>query len=529
METFATKKISEALKLVSYFLFTLAILAIIYARHGYVFGASDQSETLPYILWLNNHSLYPSDFFLQNIIQHPFNERRFFVELLHSLQVGTRATSLLNYCVFVLHALATASLLWGIYFYMRERFNSFGATWIAILLPLLFLFNINTGANELYENSLNPSYVANILGLWAIFLNEHRKVFWAVVLIVLATFFQPLIGALIALVFFLSETAIETFIFEKDRVLYRNRLIACFIFFVCTAGIYLYALSHQISTPADLNLLMQIIAMRAPHHYLPYQFSFIGYAFMLACVIAIFNFDNYNDKVWTFFIVAGCIVYAVCVYYFESNFILNTQFFRMTIWIKFWGSMGLMRYLLNYLQNDKLLRYVENRFKRAVFFAGIVCTIIILPSFRIFKNKDYMFPFFKNTNPIVEISEHAKNATPINALFITPPDFEAFRFYSERNNFIDYKAILHDNAYLLEWQKRMKLIYNVGINNKEKGFQLIPIAKANYNTLSDTMLLRLCQQNKIDYVIRDTAFRVGEGFVKIDSAAKYAIYKIPHD
>jgi hypothetical protein len=247
---------------------------------------------------------------------------------------------------------------------------------------------------------------------------------------------------------------------------------------------------------------------------------------MLACVVAIYSFDNYNDKVWTFFILLGCLIYTLGIYFLESNFILNTQFFRMTIWIKFWGSIVLMRALLNYLEKNNLFQFIETHFKKIIFSLGIICALIMLPAFRIFKNKDYMFPFFKNADAFVEISEHAKKSTPSDALFITPPDFEAFRFYSQRSNFIDYKAILHDNAYLLEWQKRMRLVYNVGTDNSEKGFHLLPIAKAHFNTLSDSAMIQLCVQNHIGYVIRENGFPLQMGFNKIDSTAYYSIYKL---
>ncbi len=514
------------MKWAGYALFTLALLAIIYARHGYVFGSSDQSETLPYVLWLNNHSLYPSDFYLQSIIQHPFNERRFFVEFLRFF------SNHLSWSVFFLHLLATASLIWGIYFYARKRFNSFSTTWFAILLPLLFVYDINTGSVELDENTFNPSYLANVLALWVFILHDYRKTFWAVLLIAFITFLQPLIGALLALVFFLSETTLLILISSgKKNPAETKRLIGCYVFYIFTAGVYLYSLSHQISASSDANLLMQIIAMRAPHHYFPDQFSLIGYVFMFACVIAIFKYGSMNEHLWTFFIVAGCIVYSVGVYYFESHFILNTQFFRMTMWIKLWGTMAMVRWFFAYLENDKPMRFIDKHFKTIIFLGGSFSAIIILPSTRIFKNKDYMFPFFKNTDAIVEISERAKNATPNDALFITPPDFEAFRFYSERSNFVDYKAILHDNAFLVEWQKRLKKVYDIGIENKEKGFKLIPIAKTHYNALSDSTLVQLCTQNHIGYVIRDNAFPIHSGFNKIDSTAYYAIYikkTMPH-
>ncbi len=530
-------------KLLNFIFFCLAIFTILCARHGYVFGSGDQSETLPIVLWLNNHTLYPFDFFIQKAIQHPFNERLFFAWFLKLFSQN------LKYGVFFLYVFCTASLLFGIFVYTFEKFNLIDKRemsnditeviknafkvltarykiWVAILFPLLFLYNINTGSNELYDNSLNPSFVANTLCLWAFILYDYRKNYATIILITLATFFQPLIGALSALLFFVSEIALYTFIFRQKNWAEIKRLIWCAVIYFSSAGIYLFILSYQIGSTENPALTMQIIAMRAPHHYFPDQFSILGYVFMAACAFSIFRYGNHTDHILTFFIILGCIIYTVGVYFFGSNFILNTQFFRMTIWIKLWGSILMMCQVLTYLENNAPMLWARNNFKAIIFLAGIVSAIVILPQFRIFKHRDYMFPFLKNTNADVEISERAKISTPNDALFLTPPNLDAFRFYSARSNFIDFKAIFHENSFLKEWQKRMQLVYNVGTNNSEKGFKLVPVATNSYNALTDSTLMQLCAQNKISYIIRENNFPVHSGFTKIDSTLMYSIYRL---
>ena len=233
-------------KLFAHCLFTIAVLVIIYVRHGYVFGSDDQSETLPYVLWLNNHTLNPTDFFLQSIIHKSFNERWFFVAFIRLFSHP------LNYYVFLFHVLGTASLLWGIYFYTSNRLNGFSKTWLAILLPLVFVYNFNTGSSELYDNTFNPGYAANILAIWVFILIDRTKIFWAFLLLIVVTFLQPLIGALLAFVIFISEatkdisqnsSVISKFLKLKVGDSKLMVLISCFILYCFTAGIYVYSLS----------------------------------------------------------------------------------------------------------------------------------------------------------------------------------------------------------------------------------------------------------------------------------------------
>ena len=59
----------------------------------------------------------------------------------------------------------------------------------------------------------------------------------------------------------------------------------------------------------------------------------------------------------------------------------------------------------------------------------------------------YMIPLTNWSSPEVEISVMANQHTPDTSLFIIPPELTAFRWYSKRSNYIDYKAMLHNEAF----------------------------------------------------------------------------------
>jgi hypothetical protein len=137
----------------------------------------------------------------------------------------------------------------GIYIYARNQFKSFSATWFAILFSFFFLYGINTGASELYDNTLNPSYITNVLIVWVFILVSIRRIFLATALLVVATLFQPLIGILIALIIFSSELLKLVDSYELLTLRFKphlrtvlkaqgSKLIASFIFYASTAGIF---------------------------------------------------------------------------------------------------------------------------------------------------------------------------------------------------------------------------------------------------------------------------------------------------
>ena len=114
---------------------------------------------MPYAKYLADNSLYPKDFYIQSIAAFVPNERfvfskglSFFVNHLSEVSFG-------------LHAVATVALLLGLRNLAEKWVVTEGLRWIAVLAPFFILYNINLGDNELYYNTLTPSYLAQVIGL----------------------------------------------------------------------------------------------------------------------------------------------------------------------------------------------------------------------------------------------------------------------------------------------------------------------------------------------------------------------------
>jgi hypothetical protein len=70
-------------------------------------------------------------------------------------------------------------------------------------------------------------------------------------------------------------------------------------------------------------------------------------------------------------------------------------------------------------------------------------------------------PWRDRSDPWVELQRWAEASTPVDALFLTPPDIEGFRSFSRRSHFVDWKqgtlSLFHP-AFGSEWQERMRLL-----------------------------------------------------------------------
>ena len=181
----------------------LAAYILILFRHGYVFGSGDQSEMLPYAKYLADNTLYPKDFYIQSIAAFVPNERFVFSKCL-SFFINHLQT-----ITFGVHFFATIGLLLGLRKLAERWITTEGLRWIAALAPILIFYNINLGGNELYYNALTPSYLAQVVGIWAFVLIFSGYVDVSYSLIFLATFIHPLIGVqlwlLVAATHFISK------------------------------------------------------------------------------------------------------------------------------------------------------------------------------------------------------------------------------------------------------------------------------------------------------------------------------------
>ncbi len=85
---------------------------------------------------------------------------------------------------------------------------------------------------------------------------------------------------------------------------------------------------------------------------------------------------------------------------------------------------------------------------------------------------DYMLPWSTAQRDEIDVSLKADSLTPANAVFIVPVGFTAFRWYSKRSLYVDYKALFHQEQFLREWYGRIENIYAYGLKERQSGFDI---------------------------------------------------------
>ena len=497
----------------------LAAYILILFRHGYVFGSGDQSEMLPYAKYLADNSLYPKDFYIQSIAPFVPNARFVFSKLLSFFINHLAEVS------FGLHALATVALLLGLRNLAEKWVVTEGMRWIAVLTPFFILYNINLGGNELYYNTLTPSYLSQVIGLWAFVVIFNGYMDGSYALILLATLIHPLIGVqlwlLVAVTHFISKW--------HDRAYESWRTIILLnIGYLLTAGFYIFKIKSgydggQISSDVFLNIL----EFRAPHHYFPNYFPLKNWLILMPLFALYFAVAKPLLRVIIGVLLTGCVLYAFGVLVLASPTIASVQWFSTTVWLKTFALMAFVGLTEPFIEDKK---WFQKLFDNSLIFNclmgfSLISIIFMTPQYRLFKNKNYDFFIaeLKQSNE-VDIALKAKALTPKDALFLMPCDFSAFRYWSERSIFIDYKTVNHRQVAFSEWYDRIQKVYHINLDDRRRNADLPYVANENFKRLTENDFIQFAKNQDITHVL--TFKTVVLNLPKIAENEAYVIYEI---
>jgi hypothetical protein len=471
----------------------LFIYILLILRLGYSFGSNDQSEMLPYSLYLHNQNLYPHDFYIQNTANHLPNERFIFSLF---LSIFGR---FLPWAVFLIHLIASLYLIKGMHRIARRYIIAEGLQYLGIIIMLLAFWGINPGDNELYYQELVPSYLSQILGTWAIVYYLEYRFQFSLLLLIPAALLHPLIGLQVFLFLsaaqFLGHWKIHRKLTVQKTKDYLKKHLPYLALFLFTGGIWILLITLQYS---DSNISAQvyanIIRFRAPHHYFPQYFATKTYLLFLP--LAAFGGWYYwqrKDKKVIYLlsmILMGMLAYSALLFLGRFE-LLGLQWFATAVWVKTFALLAIVSFSESMVQSKKYrLQLITRKF------SGIL--LIAVAGFILYKSigKTYNLPFYQTASDEIDICQLAKANSPTNALFLIPPTLSEFRYYSQRSSYIDYKAIVHQKSALVNWYSRIKQIYNIDQTLPQKGHQLSNLAHQNYLNLNETDILKLVSTTK---------------------------------
>ncbi len=458
-------------RVILYFLFYLLLLLI----HGYYFGSHDQIDFMPYARHIQDNLLYSKDFYIGCMTGH-LNERWLIAHLISLIPAPWWPMGFL-----FLHCLVSILLLHGLYSWSRMFLKSEVQIWSSLFITLILLYHRNLGGNELYYNMFAASLLAKAAAIWALWYAYHSNLYKAIALTSLASYLHPIVGAQILLLSFVL----------MDRPMRWKYLL---VSLVCISP-YLYILLYDLHATLPDKLFVEIMRLRNAHHFFPDAFGRLNYFLLtplfLFCLFRFYQLDQRLARM-LLFIVVGCILYGVIIYYLPKYAIL-TQWFKTTIWLKFFSVIA----ILNLINEQNVKNWLKSPLT-----IGMV--VIGFTAYKINRNLQLNYSMYQlpgsADNHEMTIAKEAKKITAKDAVFITPPDFTSFKYFAERSTFIDWKAIPHRDQCLDTWYNRVNMVYGLQFEQNMSLSDIYKNANTHLLKMSDDQKFKLKTEG-VDYII----------------------------
>ncbi|MCB0665001.1 MAG: hypothetical protein KDC80_04230 [Saprospiraceae bacterium] len=452
------------------------IIVIIYlfliAFHGYRFGDEDMTETLSYALYMNDHSLYPNDLYIQAVAKTNLNERYPFTLLLRLFSFQ------LEWASFFLHLLSSMLLISGLWTLAKLFLRSNFTLLAAILGTLVITYHLNLGGNEVWYNYFVPSQLAKSIGIWGLvfWLVERRILGYAMV--ALATFAQPVVGAQLALLFLLVDLK------EFGLSRWKKSLPGPLLYFL-TAGVWVMAVfvmnlisDHSI----DGATFYSIMETRLAHHFFPSYYPLRSWVlFLPVLILGAFIWKRESKKMFDLFCwgFLGMLIYYLGIELFEIPSLLSVQWFKTTVWFKPLAIIAILSVV------DKMDFKWDHRIFPSLLGLLLLTGIANLTGFvRWFGDKPYDLPGTQYHTAEMNLASQMKSVLPGDACILIPPDLTGIRYFSERSLFIDYKSNIHSKEYMSEAAERRRDLYGLTLDMRTSGVDMMAEMTNFYQHLS---------------------------------------------
>lgn len=431
------------------------LFSILYVLfYGYQFNCGDQAEHLPQVYQKLNAALYPGDFFMEYYNQ-TFTVRHFFVWFVTPLSGLTGVES----ACWIVFALCLTGCN---YFYFKIVLHFLGNEHVAFFAVALCLFvirNFTIGGNHMQDPMLTGSSLAECLGMAALFFSLKEKKAHAGLLCGSATLFQPLIGLQMAFLIGVK--------FLSGKPLLLGRFLTFSVYYLPVSFLILLpVLAHQFSYASaheTTELANQILFQYRGHlHYLPQLFPFKDYfLFSILVFVGIMAYltTSFNDKhilkTIGLSIIITCILFAVILWVDQQNGIGKLQWFKTTVWLNALLAVPISCYVMK----KNWIRITSISVLVLALFAGF---------FNSYSEKEERFYFLGNKT-LREAHHWIRNHTETTALILSSPFDDSFACEAKRSQPVNYKAIIHEPAFLLDWKQRMQKYYQLDFTQVTNG------------------------------------------------------------
>ncbi|NNE46949.1 MAG: hypothetical protein HKN37_09855 [Rhodothermales bacterium] len=456
-----TRSVAEAPTWLVLLSTVLAAFAIWIFRYDYSWGSGDQDEFVPYLLHLLDDSLLSEDWFVGTQTSQ-IGVRTFFVWLLRIICVALPP----HLAVAALFVASWVAIAIGIDRLVRVLGGGSLASAAAIVVALCLTPKWTLGGNDLVYTMLVPEMVAWAWALPALLCFFRRRYAFAGVLLGVASWFQPLVGILVA-----AMLALSVILEKRNRNGWRHAIVLSSIAAVLALPVLipigLQSLGGDAAADTSPSILFILTQFRAPHHYVPSSFSFgswarVGLLVVVALALAFLRGRRSQTPSQP---APGIILLAIATMCLASWFmtevipvdiVVKLQVFKLTVIGKLLlisliaTSAESLLYSRSWVR-DYRVQWIVAGASAAVFMASILGSI--LPN-----TADVLYARLWSEHSESGLDAWARDSSPLNALFVVPPSNSSLRSHGQRAIVVNYAAVPFAPPDMMEWYARLRTV-----------------------------------------------------------------------
>ncbi len=457
--------------------------------YGYYFGILDHHHSLPYINKILNSNLYQNDYYFSQ----PQSQYSIFNYLIVGLKKITQLS--LPWTYFFLYLITLWLLLYSIYklsFLIYKNKN-------ISLLSISFFFlpkwaaQIGYLTHQFYFVTRDLSLALSILALISIL---HRRILSPIFLLIFAFIVNPLIPIPVGIFFFIQLIKLKQF--------HRPRFLS-FVWIDVLKKRGTYSFPHLWLWTGWGNFILFLSLLAASFYYFKKKlfnnltkplFKFIAVCIFLFLFQTIIGLIPVPFLIQFQFLRAINFIFILSLISFSALIIKLLSSRRLLIkllaasaalavyfWslhLTIWHFLIIWSLFLVLIIYQKKLLLTSKRFFLTPLIIGLLLIQVFL---KVIVNPPKInLPFYWHySNPLVDLSDYqdwleiqvwAKENTAVNATFLTPPQKQGFRTFSQRSLIVDTKDggnVFYSAAYAQEWDQRLKDVSDFN-NFSEKDF-----------------------------------------------------------
>jgi hypothetical protein len=515
---------TETSALARHLLFLIATLIAV-TLIGYHYGTFDQAVHIPFLAKTGDPSLYPNDPFLNMRFQH--------YSFFWALFLPFQQIHLLEIAMLVAHLVFTYCTFWALWDLSEVLFHQTLTSFVTVLV--FIVPHITFGGFPIIEFSvLNRTAVLPFL-LWAVVLYLRRRSLWMFALLgVLFNFHILSVNFILAMIGF-------DMLYRRQ---WKNLLQGGLIFLIFAAPILIWRAvdSHPLGLALNMEwfkavtdtVLSNLFYLFEPQPFILFV-TLSGFASVSLFFIARPGVESEHTESMSRFVVIGLVIVGVQIVsvLYPLTFVMQLQIVRAGIPATIFAMIYFTHYLVSQVRSKMLIgaliispsaifplivwairsRIAKPRFFDAVAGAlmGMVFMVFVSAGWVLGLWQPGFYPYGATGN-WRDVADWAQANTPVEAVFITPPQMMGFytpdwRAFSKRStvaSMSDMLEIAIVPAGLDAWQERFEAVAP-GARAQFRGdyFENLGITKNAYDSLTPAQITAIAQRYGASYLVSD--------------------------